>query len=200
MNIAEAIADYRTPHIRDHELLQFLIGKGVEKLDIPLNEAMRLEHSELVRKVGKRAATKLSAAFEFSRRAMTPRQRDLRIETPSDVFQLMRPRIGHLTQEVFYVLLLDSKHRLVRQVQVAQGGLASCALTARDVFEPVIREAAPAMIFVHNHPSGDPTPSADDILLTQRLVKGAQLLGLSILDHIVVTADGFTSLAEMGKM
>src|SRR5690606_8458363 len=119
---------------------------------------------------------------------------------PEDVYRYARPRLAHLTQEVFHVLLLDTRHRLVADRRVAAGGLASCAIAPRDVFEPAIREAAPAIVLVHNHPSGDPTPSRDDVALTRRLADGARLLGLSLVDHVVVADGGFASLAEMGKL
>lgn len=165
-----------------------------------LSELARCSIHELSRSLGPVRAARLHAALELGRRAMVPRSRDLRIETPLDVFRYARPRLAHLTREVFHVLLLDTRHRLVADRRVAEGGLASCAIAPRDVFEAAIREAAPALVFVHNHPSGDPTPSRDDVLLTERLGKAAQLLGLSLIDHVVVADGGYSSLAEMGKL
>lgn len=165
-----------------------------------LSELARCSLSELSRHLGPVRSAKLHAALELGRRALAPRVRELTIEGPSDVYRYARPRLAHLTREVFHVLLLDTRHRLVADRRVAEGGLAACAISPRDVFEAAIREAAPAMIFVHNHPSGDPTPSRDDILLTERLGKAAQLLGLSLVDHVVVADGGYTSLAEMGKL
>ncbi len=145
-------------------------------------------------------AARIQAAFELGRRALVPRTRLTTIATPLDVYQYARPRLAHLTREVFHVLLLDTRHRLVADRRVAEGGLAACAISPRDVFEPAIREAAPALVFIHNHPSGDPTPSRDDVLLTERLGQAAKLLGLSLIDHVVVADGGYASLAEMGKL
>jgi len=200
MQIAEAIENYQSGQITDEQLLAFIGGKGAEKLNLPLNEAIRLQHTELQKLVGKRAATKLSAAFEFTKRAMTPRTRDVSLNKPEDVFKLMRPKLAALTNETFWVILLDARYRFIRMVQVAEGGLASCAIAPRDVFAPAIREDAPAVLFVHNHPSGDPTPSRDDIHLTQRLSECARLLSISLIDHVVVADGGFSSLIEMGKL
>lgn len=165
-----------------------------------LAEIGRLHESELTAALGVRAGRRLYMLLELGRRAVRPRTRDLRFTTPEDVYRYARPRMAHLTHEVFHVLLLDTKHRLVRDVRVAAGGLATCALSPRDVFEPAIREAAPALIFLHNHPSGDPTPSADDIALTVRLVAGAKVLGLAYLDHMVIADSGFKSLRELGHV
>lgn len=165
-----------------------------------LPELARCATSELRRHVGPVRAARIQAAFELGRRALVPRTRLTTIATPLDVYQYARPRLAHLTREVFHVLLLDTRHRLVADRRVAEGGLAACAISPRDVFEPAIREAAPALVFIHNHPSGDPTPSRDDVLLTERLGQAAKLLGLSLIDHVVVADGGYASLAEMGKL
>lgn len=166
----------------------------------PLPELARVSPQELSRQLGPARAARLSAALELGRRAQGPRDRSLRLSTPSEVYEYARPRLAHLTREVFHVLLLDTRHRLVADRRVAEGGLASCAISPRDVFEAPIREAAPALIFLHNHPSGDPTPSRDDVELTRRLGDAARLLGISLLDHVVVADGGYSSLAELGKL
>ena len=163
-------------------------------------ELARSSATELARRVGPARAARLAAALELGRRSLEPRERLLRLSTPTEVFRYARPRLGHLTREVFHVLLLDTRHRLVADRRIAEGGLASCAISPRDVFEAPIREAAPTVIFVHNHPSGDPTPSSDDIELTRRLGAAARLLGITLLDHVIVADGGFTSLAEMGTI
>lgn len=197
--IAEQLTAYGPDRMATGDLIAAIVGRPT-KIDMPINELARLSLSEIERYTSPKAALRIAAALELGRRSLSPRQRDTVLETPLNVYAYCRPRMAHLTREVFHVLLLDSRHRLVADRRVAEGGLASCAISARDVFEPAIREAAPAMIFVHNHPSGDPTPSQDDILLTARLLKAAKLLGLSLIDHVVVADGGFSSLAEMGKL
>ncbi len=193
------------------ELLALVLGSAGPRSAIRTAEALLSRHGslselarttplELSREVGPARAARLAAALELGRRSTEPRMRNLRLSTPSEVYSYARPRLAHLTREVFHVLLLDTRHRLVADRRVAEGGLASCAIAPRDVFEAPIREAAPAMIFLHNHPSGDPTPSRDDIDLTRRLGEAARLLGISLLDHVVVADSGYSSLAEMGKL
>jgi DNA repair protein RadC len=207
----ERLLDAGTAQLSEVELLAIVLGSAgrlpaMRAAEVLLGrhgslpEIARLAPAELARSVGVARAARLAAALELGRRALEPRDRTLVLCRPEDVFRYARPRLAHLTQEVFHVLLLDTRNRLVADRRVAAGGLASCAIAPRDVFEPAIREAAPALVFVHNHPSGDPTPSRDDVELTRRLAEGARLLGLSLIDHVVVADGGFASLAEMGKL
>jgi len=193
------------------ELLAVVLGTAGPKPAVRAAEALLARHGslpelarastqELARQVGPARAARLAAALELGRRSLGPRDRSLRLSTPAQVYEYARPRLAHLTREVFHVLLLDTRHRLVADRRVAEGGLASCAISPRDVFEAPIREAAPALIFLHNHPSGDPTPSRDDVELTRRLGDAARLLGISLLDHVVVADEGYASLAELGKL
>lgn len=97
-------------------------------------------------------------------------------------------------QEEFWVLLLDSRHREIRRCMIHRGGLSRCEVFARDVFREAVRCNASAVILVHNHPSGDPDPSPDDVQLTRRLVAAGRVLGVAVLDHVVVASEGFRSL------
>ena len=208
----ERLLEVGSSQLSEVELLAIVLGtagpvpavraaEGLLGLHGSLPELAGLPPAELPRGGGGRArAARLAAALELGRRALEPRSRTLTLCRPEDVYRYARPRLAHLTHEVFHVLLLDTRHRLVADRRVAAGGLASCAIAPRDVFEPAIREAAPALVFLHNHPSGDPSPSRDDIELTRRLAEGARLLGLSLIDHVVVADGGFASLAEMGKL
>lgn len=182
-----------TPALRAAEQLLGRFGGPGELSRLPACELSRFG-------VGVVRATRLAAALELGRRAQTPRLRELALSTPADVFRWARPRLGHLTREVFHVLLLDTRRRIVADRRVAEGSLSSCAISPRDVFEPAIREAAPALIFLHNHPSGDPTPSRDDIALTRRLKDAAGMLGVALVDHLVIADGGYVSLAEAGNL
>jgi len=119
------------------------------------------------------------------------------IRNPEDAFELCRPMAGY-KQEVFRALLLTARHRVFRKVTVSKGTLASSLVHPRDVFRAAIRLNAGAVIVVHNHPSGDPEPSSDDIELTDRLSKCGELLGVAVLDHIIVAKGGCVSLRETG--
>jgi len=107
-------------------------------------------------------------------------------------------RMCRYKQEVFRVLLLDARHRLLQKVMVSKGSLNASLVHPRDVFRRAIVKNAACIILVHNHPSGDPEPSSDDLELTTRLAKAGTLLGIEVLDHVIVAKNGYVSLRERG--
>ena len=110
-----------------------------------------------------------------------------------------RGRLPQLDREVFYVLLLDGKNRVQSEVRVSEGSLTAALVHPREVFAPAIRDAAAALILVHNHPSGDPTPSAEDRAITERLRQVGELVGIRVLDHVVIGRGRYASMAEQGR-
>jgi DNA repair protein RadC len=110
------------------------------------------------------------------------------------------PRLRDATREHFFALALDAKNRPVAEILVALGGLTACAISPADVFRLVLKEPAAAVIFVHNHPSGEPTPSADDVSVTERLRKAGALLGVSVLDHVILGRDTHFSFLDAGLL
>ena len=117
----------------------------------------------------------------------------------ADVFKLYAPRLSHLDREVFHTLCLDTKHRVLRDARIVEGGLTTCSVLPREVYAPALREGAAAVVFVHNHPSGDPTPSADDLALTARLKQAGSVLGIKALDHVVIGEGRYVSLVDKGQ-
>ena len=113
-----------------------------------------------------------------------------------DVFEYLQPRVMGLEKETFTALLLDSKNRLLREEVVSVGTLTASLVHPREVFRPAIREAAASVIVAHNHPSGDPSPSAEDLDVTARLKSVGKLIGIPVLDHVIVGAGSYASLAE----
>lgn len=149
--------------------------------------------------LGPAKVTRLMAAFELGIRACTVEEGDAPILRSSvDVFRAYRARLGVLEKEVFWVVLLDSRHRRLRDVQISEGSLNAVQVHPREVFRPAVRDGAAKLICLHNHPSGDPDPSREDIALTERLVEVGHLLGLPILDHIIIGGQNYTSLADEG--
>ena len=115
-----------------------------------------------------------------------------------DIYLHFRERLAGEQREQFYAVLLDNKHRKIRDVRVSEGSLTASLVHPRDVFLPVVREAAAALVFVHNHPSGDPTPSREDLEITRRLREVGQLMGVRVLDHIVVGKGRYVSFVDDG--
>jgi DNA repair protein RadC len=144
-------------------------------------------------------ATAVAAAFELGRRgAWSPPRRGERILEPARVAELLRP-VAHAERECFHVVLLDVRGRLVRSERVAEGSLTQCPVSPRDALRPAVREGAHGVIFAHNHPSGDPSPSAEDGDLTERLRAACELVGVVARDHVIVAATGYFSFVEAGR-
>ncbi|MCA8981848.1 MAG: DNA repair protein RadC [Planctomycetes bacterium] len=142
---------------------------------------------------------RLSAVFDVGRRVESARwQPSEALRDPAAVHRLMLPRLRGLEREEFHVLLLDGKHRLRRVSRVSEGTLTSSLVHPREVFRDAVRAAAAAVLVVHNHPSGDPEPSREDLEVTERLVRAGRLLGIPLLDHLVVAEGGYVSLRERG--
>ncbi len=143
--------------------------------------------------------TVVQAALELGRRALTePVAEGVLLTEPAQVYAHFRGRLPQLEREMFYVLLLDGRNRLQGEVRVSEGSLTSTLVHPREVFAPAIRNGAAAVLLVHNHPSGDPAPSAEDTVITRRLAQVGELVGIRVVDHVVVARNGFVSLAERG--
>jgi DNA repair protein RadC len=139
------------------------------------------------------------AALELGARATrAPLRAGERLLGPEQVFAHLGARLGGLRQERFLALLLDSRHRVIREVEVSRGSLDQSLVHPREVFGPALRESAAALVVAHNHPSGDPEPSPEDREVTCRLVSAGQILGVSLLDHVVLGGQGYVSFARRG--
>lgn len=151
--------------------------------------------------VGGATACRVAAALELGRRAARePLPDRVRIRGPEDVHALVAPRLRDLPQEEFHVLLLNTQHRVLRTVLVTRGVLDASLIHPREVFRPAIREAAAAVVLVHNHPSGDPAPSGEDRAVTRTLARAGQTLGIRVLDHVIIGDDRWVSMADAGEL
>ena len=197
-------------NIGDEELLAILLGTGVR--DHPaLAVAAELVKSAggvaalaratprelvLTTGIGTARAARVAAAFELGRRALASAAHRETLSRPDDVFRIIEPRIAGVKQELFFVLGVDIRNGLLDVVEVGRGSVHAVEVHPREVFRPLIRMAAAGGVVVHNHPSGDPTPSHEDVGLTRRLRAAGELIGIPIVDHVVVADGGFRSIAE----
>jgi DNA repair protein RadC len=151
--------------------------------------------------IGATKACRLRAALELGTRASSrPLDKRAPIRCSNDVAAALRPRLREEGREHFFALALDVRQRPIAEILVAVGSLTACAITPGDVFRQVLREPAAAVIFVHNHPSGEPAPSTEDIQLTDRLRQAGALLGIKVLDHVVLGRDGHFSFLDAGLL
>jgi len=207
----ERLEAFGAENLSDVELVALLLRTGGGGLDAVagaarlltatggLEGAARAAPADLVAApgVGPAKSATLRAAFEIGRRLAACRlEAGAAVRSPADVYAHFHSRLRHATQERFFTVLLDGRHRVIRHALVSQGTLTASLVHPREVFRPALREPAAAVILVHNHPSGDPTPSREDREITERLVRAGELLGVPVLDHVVVAERGYSSLRE----
>ncbi|HEY9385342.1 MAG TPA: DNA repair protein RadC [Gemmatimonadales bacterium] len=198
------------------ELLAILLGTGgrgksaleladelLDPVDGSLRRLAARPAGELLRLpgVGPAKGARLLAALEFGARLAREARPVLpRIRSPDDVARIVGPRLRDLAVEEFHLLALDSQSQVTRDVLITRGLLNSSLVHPREVFRAAIAEAAAGIILVHNHPSGDPTPSADDQAVTKQLVAAGELLDVPVYDHVIVAGDCFMSFATRGLL
>ena len=154
---------------------------------------------ETVPGIGSAKAASLAAAFELGRRlALTPLVRGQAIRSPQDVQRHFQPRFRERRRESFHALQLDGRHQLIAVDEVSVGTLTASLVHPREVFREAIRNAAAALLLVHHHPSGDPSPSPEDRSVTDRLIAAGRLLGIRVVDHVIVAEAGYFSFQEAG--
>ncbi len=209
----ERLLQHGPQPLSEAELLGILLGKGTRKktaIDLArelldkygsLQKLFSRSPSELmkVKGIGSAKAATLSATFELVRR--TQSQRDASggsFKRSSDVANYYLPLMRDLRKEVFKILLLNRANRLIRDVTVSEGTLEASIVHPRDVFREAILEPASGIILIHNHPSGNPSPSEEDLKITKQLVEAGRLLGIKVYDHIILAGESYRSLADEG--
>lgn len=151
--------------------------------------------------IGPAKAAEIQALFEIARRFSDQRlQPGETYRSSKEAFYHFHERLCDYRKEVFLALLLDTKNRLIREVRISEGSLNASIVHPREVFAPALKESAAAVLFIHNHPSGDPTPSREDIEITARLKNAGELLGIRVLDHIIIGNGAYISLADRGDL
>jgi DNA repair protein RadC len=154
-----------------------------------------------VRGIGPAKAAAVKAALEIAKRVNTDKLScSDRFTSPEQIYQHYHYSFRDRKKEHFLAILLDGKNRIIREIQVSEGSLNQSIVHPREVFNPAIRESAAGIILVHNHPTGDPTPSREDIAITKRLKDAAEITGVGILDHIIIGDGAFVSFAARGLL
>lgn len=173
----------------------------LERFNGNLRELAQAEIHELqqIKGLGPAKATSVKAAFALGSRFQARKLETLeRFTSPAQVFDFFHHELRDSRKELFLALLLDGKNRITRKVQISQGSLNQSIVHPREVFAPAVRESAAAVIFIHNHPSGDPAPSREDREITRRLKEAGDLLGIRVLDHIIIGDGSYFSFVESG--
>lgn len=199
--------------LTDEEILALLLGHGSagrsasrlahELLVGGLRELARRQPGELalISGIGRARACRIAAAFEIGRRinGNGPR-RGACVRRPADLASRLQSRYAHERVECFGVVLLDARNRYLARHELSRGGWSASVVRPREVFRQALLAAAPALVLFHNHPSGDPTPSREDVAITGQLRDAGELLGIRVLDHLIVGSEGFVSLRERGVL
>jgi len=190
------------------ELLAAIIG-GPQQIEIAeallrqfgdVRAMVNAHHEELagIHGIGTTTAARIMAALALSQRLLEPAERRPTINNPKDAADIVQPLIGHREQEFLVVVLLNTRNQVLEVAEVYHGSVNSSQVRIAEVFKPAIRRNAPAIILGHNHPSGDPSPSPDDISITRAIAEAGNLMDISLLDHLVIGHGRFVSLKERG--
>ena len=197
------------------ELIAIIIGTGVNNgkfrhsaIDLAKDIMLRFENlknlintsfDELVSVsgVGISKAAQIIAVFELGKRALSAQNgNNTRFRCSEEVANYYIPLMKDLKKEQFKVILLDIKNRIIKDILISQGSLTASIVHPREVLKPAIQASAASVIFIHNHPSGDPEPSTDDIEITNRLSRSCSIMGINLLDHIIVAENGYYSFKQ----
>jgi DNA repair protein RadC len=209
----ERLAEKGAEALTTAELVALLLGSGTrtatafEVADQLVAGGLRslagrsLPDLERTRGLGRAQAARLLAALELGARVATePRAKGADFSSPASVARYLRPRYSNRPVETFGILCLDVRRRLRRDIVISIGCLTSSLVHPREVFQEAVLARAAGIVAFHNHPSGDPEPSAEDMALTRRLADAGRLMGIELVDHIVLGADQWVSFKERGLL
>ncbi len=207
----ERLIKYGASSLSNAELLAIILRTGVKGENVltlagnllskyDLKKLSKADVSELrkIKGISDAKACQIAACFELGRRASVYRGEEKpRIRSPEEAYSVVSD-LSSEPQEVFAVLLLDIKNRVIKREKLFRGGRASSLVEPQEIFRRALLESASRIILVHNHPSGDPEPSSEDINITKRVKEAGELVGIDVLDHIIVGDSGYVSLKERG--
>lgn len=211
----EKLMRHGPERLSNSELLAILLGSGTRSLSVlrlaehllarfgALRTLANASYEELmsVKGIGTAKAAVILAAFELAKRLAdsTMEAREV-ITSPQDAADLVLRELAGADKEHFMIIMLNTKHRVIGKKVISIGHLSGSLVHPREMFKEVIRRSSAAVIVVHNHPSGDPAPSQEDITVTKRLVEAGELLGIQVLDHIIIGDNCYVSFREQGLL
>jgi DNA repair protein RadC len=211
----EKMVKFGPETLTNAELIAIIIGTGINNgkfrqsaVDLARDIILRFENlknlintsfDELVSVsgVGISKAAQIIAVFELGKRALSAQSgNNTRFRCSEEVANYYIPLMKDLKKEQFKVILLDIKNKIIKDILISQGSLTASIVHPREVLKPAIQASAASVIFIHNHPSGDPEPSTDDIEITNRLCRSCSIMGINLLDHIIVAENGYYSFKQ----
>jgi DNA repair protein RadC len=208
----ERLVQFGEQALSAQELLQLILGRGVagesvavmaQKLLSRFGNLQQLSEASIeelssIKGIGLAKAAQIKAAFEIGRRLSTqaPAYKSKELTDPEKVYRLVKSKLKDYHKEHFYIIALNSRNHSIAEVSV--GSLNASVVHPREVFAEAIKSKAASVVFAHNHPSGDPEPSEDDLVITKKLVESGKILGIGVVDHIIVAKDKFFSFKNKG--
>jgi len=211
----EKLVKFGPEYLSNAELLAVIIGTGINTgkysqsaIDLAKTVILRFDSlknlintsfNELISisGMGISKAAKIIAVFELGKRALSMQNgNNIKFRCSEEVANYYIPLMKDLKKEQFKVILLDIKNKIIKDILISQGSLTASIVHPREVLKPAIQASAASVIFIHNHPSGDPEPSSDDIEVTNRLCRSCSILGINLLDHIIVAENGYYSFKQ----
>lgn len=209
----ERLQKHGAEALSSQELLALVIGRGVSKKSVmtiaqellvrfgnikAISEAT-LEELSQIKGIGFAKAAQIKACFELGKRQeLEPEMKNFDIQNPQDIVKAIQSSIKDKTKEHFKLILLNTRNKIIGISTVSIGTLNSNLVHPREVFKEAISHSAASVVFAHNHPSGDPEPSEDDLTITKRLTEAGKILGIEVIDHIIISKNGFFSFKEKG--
>lgn len=182
-------------------LAQRVLRQDASDKGLTFLHGISLEQLRGISGIGRVKAIQIKALMELSKRiASSGIGERTTISSPDDISRFLMEEMRHLKREVFKVVLLNTKNRIIKSVDVSVGSLSASIVHPREAFCEAVKTGCSGIIFVHNHPSGDPEPSKEDIETTERLVNAGDILGIKVLDHIIIGDGRFVSLKQRGHM
>ncbi|HKL23125.1 MAG TPA: DNA repair protein RadC [Candidatus Nanoarchaeia archaeon] len=205
----ERLQEFGVESLSDAELLAIILRTGTRAENVidmsnrlialyGIDELFNCTISELekIKGIGKGKAMQLLAVSELGKRIRLKEKRKEKIKTAKDVFCLFEEKLKYEKQEFFYVILLNTKNNIISIQKISQGILDASIIHPREIFKPAIRNSASRIILIHNHPSGDPTPSEEDLDITKKLKESGELIGIEVLDHVIIGDGRYWSWVE----